>query len=117
MIYTAGMRERQPGAPARTRAGSAALVPLQTILPAALETLLRQSPLSDGKIAFAWRAAVGPGVARASRACLAENGRLEVIVSDPRWQREIRRSLAIIRPRLDALLGPDVIKGIHIKIE
>jgi hypothetical protein len=92
-------------------------VPLQNILPAALESILRQSPLSDGKIAFAWRAAVGPGVARVSRARLAGNSRLEVVAIDARWQREIRRSLAIIRPRLDALLGPDVIKGIDITIE
>lgn len=110
------MQERRPGRPAFVPAG-AGPAPLQTIVPGAIGALLRQSPLSDGKVAFAWRVAVGPGVDRASHARLAASGLLEVTAADARWQREIKRSMAIIVPRLNALLGPDVVRSITVRVE
>ena len=41
--------------------------PLTHALPGALAQLLRDTPLSDGKVGFAWRAAVGPAVERATK--------------------------------------------------
>ena len=40
--------------------------PLAHAVPAALIELLRATPLSDAKVAFAWRTAVGPAVERAT---------------------------------------------------
>ncbi len=38
--------------------------PLAHALPGALSELLKTAPLSDGKVSFAWRAAVGPALDR-----------------------------------------------------
>ena len=38
--------------------------PLMHALPGALAELLRDAPLSPGKVGFAWRAAVGPNLER-----------------------------------------------------
>ena len=40
--------------------------PLTNGMPGALVELLRGSPNSDGKVTFAWKAAVGPAIARVS---------------------------------------------------
>ncbi|MDE3156404.1 MAG: DUF721 domain-containing protein [Acidobacteriota bacterium] len=105
----------------RTRPGAttpvrAPLVPLQAAMPAALSSLLRRAPLSDGKVDFAWRAAVGPGVDRVTTVRLAPNGRLEVGVTDARWARELRRSAPVILPRLATLLGAGVVRTLDIKV-
>ena len=36
--------------------------PLAHAMPGAVVELLRGSPLSDGKVTFAWKAAVGPAI-------------------------------------------------------
>jgi len=41
--------------------------PLTHAVPGALIQLLRDTPISDGKVGFAWSAAVGPALARATR--------------------------------------------------
>jgi len=38
--------------------------PLSHAVPAALAEILRAAPLSDGKVSFAWRMAVGPALER-----------------------------------------------------
>jgi hypothetical protein len=38
--------------------------PLQQAIPGALTEILRAAPLSDGKVGFAWRTAVGPALER-----------------------------------------------------
>jgi hypothetical protein len=40
------------------------MLPLSSGLPGALVELLRGSPNSDGKVTFAWKAAVGPAIER-----------------------------------------------------
>jgi len=102
----------RPSARAATRAP---LVPLQTAIPATLAGLLRHAPLSAGKVGFAWRAAVGPGVDRVTHVRLAANGRLEVEAADARWTRELRRSAPVILPRLADLLGADVVRTIDVR--
>ena len=58
--------------------------------------------------------AVGPGVARVSSTHLDDRGVIVVTVPDAQWRREVERSLALIRTRLDALLGPDSYKNVEI---
>ncbi|HEY7792040.1 MAG TPA: DciA family protein [Vicinamibacterales bacterium] len=109
------MPARRPGTPAIVPAGSDPFVPLQAVVPSALGALLCQSPYSEGKLAFAWRVAVGPGMDRASQVRLGADGRLHVTATDARWQREIRRSVAIILPRLQALLGAEAVRAIEVR--
>ena len=73
-------------------------------VPGALRQLLHDAPLSDGKVAFAWRAAVGAGFDRASAVRL-EQGTLLVDTSSAEWARELRRSQSMILARLQAMLG------------
>jgi hypothetical protein len=51
------------------------------IVPAALRELLRAAPLSDGKVNFAWKTAVGPALERATAVKL-EAGTLIVETPD-----------------------------------
>jgi predicted nucleic acid-binding Zn ribbon protein len=88
--------------------------PLQHAIPDVLTRLLRGAPLSPEKVAFAWRAAVGPAMARASSVRLSGEGVIDVSCADDHWRREIRRSLPLIRERLTALLGTDVVRQIKV---
>jgi hypothetical protein len=82
-------------------------------MPEALAQILRKAPLSDDKVAFAWRSAVGPAVDKATRIELRDHV-LYVQVQEKAWQRELERSAALIRSRLDALLGDDVVRYIDV---
>jgi len=76
--------------------------------------LLRDLPLSSGKVGFAWSVAVGPAVARATTVKL-ENGVLLVEAASDQWIREVKRSSGVILPRLRTLLGEDVIERIEVR--
>ena len=78
--------------------------PLAHAVPGGLRQLLHHAPLSDGKVAFAWRAAVGAGFDRASVVKL-DAGALIVETSSAQWARELTRSQAIVLSRLQAMLG------------
>ena len=80
-------------------------------VPAVVAKLLQRQPLTHAKIAFAWRAAVGPAVARTTDVSL-RRGMIEVRASDQHWRREIARSADLIVDRLAALLGRNVVKRI-----
>ena len=69
--------------------------------------MLARQPMSQGKLQFAWRAAVGPALARASSLDW-RDGRVIVQMSSAEWTREIRRSKPMILERLRLLLGSDV---------
>ena len=86
------------------------MVPVQAILPAALAALIRKTPLTDEKVAFAWRTAVGPAIAAATEVTL-DQGVLRVRARDRAWQRELERSAATVRGRLDDLLGAGVVRA------
>ena len=88
--------------------------PLQQLLPDLLADLLRKAPLSPEKVAFAWRAAVGPAIARVSAVRLSDEGVVEVQCGDDHWRREIRRSAQVIKGRLVALLGAEVVKQVKV---
>jgi hypothetical protein len=75
--------------------------------------MLARQPMSPGKVQFAWRAAVGPAVARVSTVEWRE-GRIVAHMASPEWQREVERSRAMILERLRVLLGRDQAKGLEI---
>ena len=85
-------------------------------MPDALAALLRKAPLTPEKIAFAWRTAVGPSVARVTAVELV-GATLRVRAKDPQWRREIEHSAGIIRARLDALLGPGTVRGLDVRLD
>ena len=58
--------------------------PISHIAPAALMELLRMAPLSDGKVTFAWKTAVGPALERVTTVRLAA-GALMVETTGPQW--------------------------------
>ena len=77
-------------------------------------TLLRDAPLSNGKVGFAWRAAVGPAVERATHVRLDQRV-LIVETSSPQWSREIMRSSPVILQRLQDFLGADSVERIEVR--
>jgi predicted nucleic acid-binding Zn ribbon protein len=83
-------------------------------MPGALAALLREAPLSREKVAFAWKAAVGPAIDRVSAVRL-EGSTLLVDVASPEWAREVRRMSSVILPRLQTLLGRDTVAAIEVR--
>jgi hypothetical protein len=78
--------------------------PLTHALPGALTEILRAAPLSDGKVTFAWRAAVGPALERVTAVKL--DGRVLLVeTASAQWSREVMRSSPVILKRLHQFLG------------
>src|SRR4051812_16698428 len=90
------------------------MIQVQRFMPEALADILRKAPLNDEKVAFAWRSAVGPAIDRGTTISFGD-GTLRVSAREPGWLKEIERSLPLIHARLEALLGPDVIRTIHVQ--
>ena len=88
--------------------------PISHVVPAALMELLRTAPLSDGKVTFAWKTAVGPALDRATSVKL-EGATLMVETTGPQWAREIKRSSRVILSRLKTLLGDDTVGRIDVR--
>jgi hypothetical protein len=84
------------------------MIAVQRVLPDTLSEIVRRQPLTQAKVDFSWRTAVGPALARVSSARLDGDGTLRVRTDDERWTREIDRGREVIRARLDKLLGPDL---------
>ena len=84
-------------------------------IPATLAALLRKAPLSDEKVAFAWRTAVGSTLDRVTSVSF-KDGILRVRVKDAAWQREIEKAAGIVRQRLNAILGDGVVRGIDVVV-
>ncbi|HEY6360188.1 MAG TPA: DciA family protein [Vicinamibacterales bacterium] len=79
----------------------------------ALAEVLSRAPLTPEKVAFAWRTAVGPAMDKVTRVEL--KGRvLHVRARDAAWQREVERSMGIVRSRMEALLGKGVVGDIQV---
>jgi Dna[CI] antecedent, DciA len=89
--------------------------PLAQALPGALAELLRDVPLSTGKVNFAWRAAVGPGLERVTDVQLS-GAVLLVDTLNQHWAREVTRSSHLILARLQTLLGKDTVTRIDIRL-
>ena len=88
--------------------------PLSLAMPGALRLLLHNAPLSEGKVAFAWRAAVGAAFDRATAVRL-EDGALIVETTSAQWAREIKRSQPLILSRLQSLLGDDAVRSLIVR--
>jgi hypothetical protein len=91
------------------------VVPVQEFMPAALAAILRKAPLTPAKVAFAWRSAVGVAVDKVTTIDL-RDGILHVAAKDAVWQREVERSATVIRARLEALLGPNVVRYVDVTV-
>ena len=87
--------------------------PLIHGMPGAIVELLRGSPTSDGKVTFAWKAAVGPAIERVTKVKLERRVLLVEAVSD-QWSKEVMRSSPVILKRLQSLLGADTIDRIEV---
>ena len=91
------------------------MIPVYRFLPDALADILRKAPLTDDKLAFAWRSSVGPAIDRGTTVALRE-GVLRVTAREAAWGREVERSEALIRARLDSLLGRGVVRAISVVV-
>ena len=91
------------------------MTPVHRLLPDALAEILRKAPLTDDKVAFAWRSSVGPALDRGTSVTLRE-GILQVTAREAAWGREVERSEALIRARLDSLLGRGVVRAIAVVV-
>ena len=89
------------------------MIPVHRFIPEALAEILRKAPLTDQKVAFAWRSSVGPAIDRETAVTL-RNGVLHVTAREAAWGREVERSQGLIRARLDALLGAGVVRAITV---
>ena len=88
--------------------------PINQAVPGALVALLRDAPLSAGKVNVAWGAAVGPALERVTAARL-DGHTLIVDASSAQWAREVSRSVNVILPRLQSLLGTDAVASISVR--
>jgi hypothetical protein len=88
--------------------------PISHVVPAALMELLRATPMSDGKVTFAWKTVVGPALDRATAVKL-EGATLIVETSGAQWAREVRRSTGVILARLKTLLGDHTVQSIEVR--
>jgi hypothetical protein len=92
------------------------VIPVHRFMPNALAAVLRKAPLTPEKVVFAWRTAVGPSVDRVTSVEL-DGTTLRVRTRDAQWRREIEHSAGLIRSRLEALLGPGIVRGLDVSIE
>ena len=83
-------------------------------MPAVLAEVIRKAPLTDEKVQFAWRLAVGPAVDKATTVRLAPNGTLYVKTTAPAWNDAIAKSFGLIRSRLAHFLGETAVARIDI---
>lgn len=88
--------------------------PLKQLMPRAVAELVRASPMSPGKVDFAWRLAVGPAVQR-NTAIRLEEGLLLVDAAGPQWADEIRRSSRVILARLQTMLGETAVSRVVVR--
>jgi predicted nucleic acid-binding Zn ribbon protein len=88
--------------------------PLAAALPATVRRLLRTGEMSQGKLEFAWRSAVGPAIERVCSVRLADDGTVEVRATEVAWRRELRHSQGMILRRLQDLLGTEVVRTVRV---
>ena len=88
------------------------MIKANQVMPAVVAEVIRKAPLTDEKVSFAWRLAVGPAVAKATTVRLAADGTLYVNAESKAWVDSIRASVGLIRSRLAHYLGEDAVKRI-----
>ncbi|MEP6782501.1 MAG: DUF721 domain-containing protein [Acidobacteriota bacterium] len=88
------------------------MIKANQILPRVVAEVVRKAPMTDAKVAFAWRLAVGPALAKATKVRLATDGTLYVAAESKAWLDSVRASVGLIRSRLAHYLGDDAVKRI-----
>ena len=88
------------------------MIKANQVMPAVVAEVVRKAPLTDEKVTFAWRLAVGPAVDRATRVRLDAQGTLHVTAEAPAWLDGVRQSVGLIRSRLAHFLGESAVKRI-----
>jgi hypothetical protein len=91
------------------------MLPVHHFMGQVLASVLRKAPLSAEKVAFAWRMAVGPAVDRVTTVEWRDRT-LHVRVRDAAWGREVERSAAAVKARLESILGPGTIRWIEVEV-
>jgi hypothetical protein len=91
------------------------MIPVRQVVPDAVADIIRKAPLTPAKVAFAWRSVVGPAIDQATSVSWGDDGVLRVKAKDAAWRREVERSAALIRSRLDTLLGEGIVRYIEVK--
>jgi predicted nucleic acid-binding Zn ribbon protein len=81
----------------------------------ALAPAVRQAPLTPEKVEFAWRAAGGAAIARATRVTLADTGVLRVTGDDPQWIDAVRGMRATLLRQLEPWLGAGIVTAIEVE--
>jgi hypothetical protein len=82
------------------------------VMPGVVAEVVRKAPLTDEKVSFAWRMAVGPALDKATTVRLGSDGTLHVKAESQAWIDSVRASVGLIRSRLAHVLGDDAIKRI-----
>jgi len=90
------------------------VIQASNVIPAVVAEIVRKAPLTDEKVAFAWRLAVGPAVDKATTVRLSSTGILHVAAESPAWIDAIAKSLGVIRSRLAHYLGETTVKQISL---
>jgi predicted nucleic acid-binding Zn ribbon protein len=85
------------------------------VLAAALAPAIRQAPLTSEKVEFAWRAAGGAAIARATRVTLGDHGVLRVTGDDPRWIDAVRGMRTHLVRQLEPWLGTGTVTAIEVE--
>ena len=88
------------------------MIKANQVIPAVVAEVVRKAPLSDAKVAFAWRLAVGPAVDKSTKVRLGADGTLYVTAESSAWNDSIRASVGMIRSRLAHYLGDEAVKRI-----
>ena len=90
------------------------MLPLKNAMPRVLTEIVRKSPLSPGKVEFAWSMAVGPAVQR-NTAIRLEQGLLIIEAASRQWGDEVKRSSRVIMARLQAMLGEEAVRKMEVR--
>ncbi len=80
----------------------------------AVASLIDAQPMSDGKLALAWRVAAGAALARQVQVCWCPDGTIEARVLHSEWLQVVRRARPMLLERLRHLLGPDAARRLKI---
>jgi predicted nucleic acid-binding Zn ribbon protein len=88
--------------------------PLHDVSTGVLAGIIRRQPPSAARTAFAWRLAVGPGLARATAVEL-RDGLLTVTARSSHWAAELERGSATVLGRMQELLGTAEVRAITVR--
>jgi predicted nucleic acid-binding Zn ribbon protein len=83
----------------------------------ALATVLRRAPMTPEKVALVWRMSVGTAIVQATRKIALRKGVLYVTARDAAWRNEVERSAALIRRRVNDLLGEPLVRELRVGLE